>query len=145
MSETSNVDISELREALGTIIASYTYLYDPFSIIKETDIVIRYESAMLDAKGEWDAYKETFRKFRARWADALQKYNQITGDWKAAWIICSRLLDSLMRIAVKEELISLSRDMFNLSNVDVMKMPAGNGLNMPGEIGGFGDGSAPAH
>ncbi|MDD4052085.1 MAG: hypothetical protein PHR28_09335, partial [candidate division Zixibacteria bacterium] len=121
MSKTSNVDISELREALGTIIASYTYLYDPFSIIKETDIVIRYESAMLDAKGLWNStYKEVFLKFRARWAIALQKYNQITGDWKDAWIICSRLLDSLMRIAVKEELISLSRDMFNLSNADVM-------------------------
>ena len=139
MSKTSNVDISELREALGTIIASYTYLYDPFSIIKETDIVIRYESAMLDAKGLWKStYKEVFLKFRARWAIALQKYNQITGDWKDAWIICSRLLDSLMRIAVKEELISLSRDMFNLSNADVMKMPAGGGFGMPGEIGGEG-------
>lgn len=77
------------------------------------------------------------------WADALQKYNQITGDWKDAWIICSKVLDGLMRIAVKEELISLSRDMFNLSNTDTMKMPAGGGFGMPGEIGGFGDGGAP--
>lgn len=143
MSKSSNVDISELREALGTIIASYTYLYDPFSIIKETDIVIRYETAMLDAKGRWNTYKETFGRFRKMWADALQKYNQITGDWKDAWIICSKVLDGLMRIAVKEELISLSRDMFNLSNTDTMKMPAGGGFGMPSEIGGFGDGGAP--
>jgi hypothetical protein len=53
------------------------------------------------------------------------------------------VLDGLMRIAVKEELISLSRDMFNLSNTDTMKMPAGGGFGMPGEIGGFGDGGAP--
>lgn len=143
VSKSSSVDISELREALGTIIASYTYLYDPFAIIKETDIVIRYETAMLDAKGRWDTYKDTFARFRKMWADALQKYNQITGDWKDAWIICSKVLDGLMRIAVKEELISLSRDMFNLSNTDTMKMPAGGGFGMPSEVGGFGEGGAP--
>lgn len=118
------VDISELREVLGTITASYTYFQDPFSTVKETDIMIRYEGAMLDAMGRFDefadkdetvTYRKLLKNFRVQWAKAVSKYNSQTGDWKDSWIDCSEILDNLMRIAVKEGLISVSAGMYNLS------------------------------
>jgi len=132
MSNRNKIDLTELREALGTIIASYTYLYDPYAILKECDIVIRYETAMLDAMGKWDStdinirdkvtgkpmkYSDLLGSYRKQWASALDIYNQSTGDWKDSWIRCSEIMDNLMRIAVKEELVTLSKDMFNLSSM----------------------------
>ena len=51
--EQRDLDISEMRESLGTIMASFTYIYDPYAIIKEIDIIMSFESAMLDVQGRW--------------------------------------------------------------------------------------------
>lgn len=53
VSEQKEIDISEIRESLGTIIASFTYIYDPYAIIKEIDIIMSFEAAMLDVQGLW--------------------------------------------------------------------------------------------
>ena len=73
--EPREMDISEMRESLGTIMASFTYIYDPYAIIKEIDIILSFESAMLDVQGRWN---ETI------WPDGIEvtlppKRN--TGDW----------------------------------------------------------------
>jgi hypothetical protein len=149
------IDLSELREALGTIVASYTYFTDPFSAIKETDIMIRYESAMLDAVGRFDlpadkeghTYRELFTSFRSEWGKAVDQYSAM-GAWKDSLIKCSKLMDNLMRIAVKENLLSVSRDMYNISMAGLGGMgmapdetaggaggedvPGGSGPTMPG-------------
>lgn len=51
--EQREMDISEMRESLGTIMASFTYIYDPYAIIKEIDIIMSFESSMLDVQGKW--------------------------------------------------------------------------------------------
>ena len=51
--EQREMDISEMRESLGMIMASFTYIYDPYAIIKEIDIIMSFESAMLDVQGRW--------------------------------------------------------------------------------------------
>lgn len=125
---------------MGTIVATYTYFFDPFAVIKETDIMIRYEAAMLDALGKFDTiadpvsnktYRKLFEDFREKWAKSVNKYNSVTGDWKDSMIDCGRLLDHLMRIAVKESLMSVSKEMYNFSAAGV----GGAGFDM-----GIGDG-----
>lgn len=107
-------DISQLKDALGTIIATYTYMTEPISVLKETDLMIRYELAMLDALDKLDTpvtndmtYRELFRLFRQEWYKAMNIYSANT-SWKDAFMLCSGLLDNLMRIAVKEGLVDLS-------------------------------------
>jgi hypothetical protein len=132
-----------LREALGTIVATYTYFFDPFSDIKETNIMIRYEAAMLDAMGKFDTivdpgsnktYRKLFEDFRTKWSMAVSKYNSVTGDWKDSMIDCSKLLDHLMRIAIKENLMSVSKEMYNFSAAGVgagFDMGEGDGEQAP--------------
>lgn len=128
-------DINDLREALGTIIASFTYVYDPFAIVKEVDILISYEIAMLDAIGKLDmiadkkanmTYRELFTNFRKEWKKAVDIYNQVTGNWKESIMICSGLRDNLFRIAVKERLITITKDMYNISSVMQQQSGSGN-------------------
>jgi len=155
--EQRDMDISEMRESLGTIMASFTYIYDPYAIIKEIDIIMSFESAMLDVQGKWkepiwgDAgievtmppkrnnhdfmitnnnkpkptdsmiikrrvmnYKELFDVLRWWWESAVDSWNSQTGNWKDSIIICSRLRSDLMRIALKEQLVSLTSSMYSI-------------------------------
>jgi hypothetical protein len=151
------MDISEMRESLGTIMASFTYIYDPYAIIKEIDIILSFESAMLDVQGRWNeniwpdgidvtlppkrntgdwfsssstnkpvkientklvrkvhSYKELFDVERWWWESAVDSWNSQTGNWKDSIIICSRLRSDLMRIALKEQLVSLTSSMYSI-------------------------------
>lgn len=154
--ESREMDISEMRESLGTIMASFTYIYDPYAIIKEIDIIMSFESAMLDVQGKWTlqqwpngievtipprrkendwftgatnikkphenkpikkvvkSYKELFDVLRWWWESAVDSWNSQTGNWKDSIIICSRLRSDLMRIALKEQLVSLTSSMYSL-------------------------------
>ena len=77
---------------------------------------------MLDAIGKFDipadkeghTYRDLFAQMRAKWGKAVDTYNSM-GAWKDSLIACSVLMDNLMRIAVKENLLSVSRDMYNIS------------------------------
>lgn len=155
--EKKEVDLSELRETLGTIMGSFTFIYDPYAIIKEIDIIMSFESAMLDVKKRWKkpiwgdkgivvdlpqprkkidlvtgtairqyhekvtqtahvyTYEQLFSIFRAWWESAVDAWNSQTGNWKKSIIICSRLRSDLMRIALKEQLVSLTGHMYSLS------------------------------
>jgi hypothetical protein len=125
-------DISGMKDALGTIIARYTYDIKPESVLMETDIIIRFEVAMLDAQGKLDlpadkegnTYRTLFKRFRLEWMKAMEMWSPLTGSWKDATNICTGLLDNLMRIAVKEELINISKDHFDM----------GEGLNPIGRF-----------
>ena len=149
------MEISEMKESLGTIMASFTYIYDPYAIIKEIDIIMSFESAMLDVKGKWTEpqwgpegimtdtphmgrrsgdfltptprpikqeitkrrvrnYKELFEIFRWWWESAVDAWNSSTGNWKDSIIICSKLRSDLMRIALKEGLVSLTSSMYTI-------------------------------
>jgi len=155
--EPREMDISEMRESLGTIMASFTYIYDPYAIIKEIDIILSFESAMLDVQGRWNEniwpegievtvppkrntsdwfmssntnipvktdtklvkrkvhnYKELFDVERWWWESAVDSWNSQTGNWKDSIIICSRLRSDLMRIALKEQLVSLTSSMYSI-------------------------------
>jgi hypothetical protein len=48
-----DIDLSEIKESLGTIMASFTYIYDPYAIIKEIDIIMSFEASLLDVSGNW--------------------------------------------------------------------------------------------
>jgi hypothetical protein len=149
--EKKESDISEMKESLGTIMATFTYIYDPYAIIKEIDIIMSFESAMLDFGNRWTEpiwgpegiltdipnmgkrapinrptekqaqqrrvknYKELFETFRMWWTVAVSVFNSQTGNWKDSIIICSKLRADLMRIAVKEGLVSLSGSMYSIS------------------------------
>jgi len=155
--EKKEIDISEMRESLGTIMASFTYIYDPYAIIKEIDIIMSFESAMLDVKGRWmdttiwgnegilvdtpqigrrsgdyltatnkpgdpnirqvrvKDYSSLFNIFRWWWEAAVNVWNSQVGNWKESIIICSKLRSDLMRIALKEGLVSLSTSMYSIS------------------------------
>jgi len=163
--EKKDVDLSELRETLGTIMGSFTYIYDPYAMIKEIDIIMSFESAMLDFKQRWKkktwgdrgilvdlpqprkkidivtgtairkyqeketqtarvyTYEQLFKIFRAWWESAVDAWNSQTGNWKKSIIICSRLRSDLMRIALKEQLVSLSGHMYSLSVREPLPQP----------------------
>jgi hypothetical protein len=149
------IDISEIRESLGAIMASFVYVYDPYAAIKEIDITMSFETAMLDVLGRWEEfrwgkegiwvqlpperhkgdnalidtkpsermvsvrkrvrnYKELFAVFRAWWESSVESWNSQTGNWKDSIIICSNLRAHLMRIALKEQLVSLSSSMYTI-------------------------------
>jgi len=156
--EPKEMDLGEMRESLGTILGSFVYLYDPYSNLKEIDIVMSFEAAMLDVQGRWSeqmwgqdgievtmpprrnsndwfmssntnipiktdvkvtkrrvkTYKELFDVLRWWWESAVDSWNSQTGNWKDSVIICSRLRSDLMRIAVKEGLVSLSSSMYSI-------------------------------
>lgn len=52
--EQKEMDISEMRESLGVIMSSFTYIFEPYAIIKEIDIILSFESAMLDSQNRWN-------------------------------------------------------------------------------------------
>lgn len=157
-----------MRESLGTIMASFTYIYDSYAIIKEIDIIMSFESAMLDVQGKWMAdqwgkdgiwvavplpkkpsdyitpiprpqqqipeqerkrvvrnYKELFDVFRGWWEIAVSGWNSTTGSWKDSIIICSKLRADLMRIALKEGLVSLTSSMYTI-NIPDLPQPIGD-------------------
>jgi hypothetical protein len=145
------IDISEMRESLGTIMASFTYIYDPYAIIKEIDIIMSFESAMLKVKDKWRSekwgpkgttmplppsirrdkdtgahmkvtnmtktvknYKEMFDVMRGWWNSAVEAWNSQTGNWKDSIMICSQLREWLFGIALEEQLVALSSQMYTL-------------------------------
>jgi hypothetical protein len=156
--EPKEMDLGEMRESLGTILASFVYIYDPYAALKEIDIVMSFEAAMLDVQNRWvepmwgadgievtlpprrnnndwfmssntnipkkestkvikrrvHNYKELFDVLRWWWESAVDSWNSQTGNWKDSIIICSRLRSDLMRIAVKEGLVSLSSSMYSI-------------------------------
>lgn len=115
-------DIGELQDTLGVIIASYAYIFDPWARVEEVNHMITFESAILEGLGRYNVkldsngttYKHLFEGFRRKWKDAVEKYEMDHGGWKDSIKIVGELRDSLMRIAVKEGLITLSSDMFTI-------------------------------
>lgn len=117
MDEDKGSDLNELREVLGTILASYTYMLDSYARVEEVNLMISFEWAMLKKMGKAADYRASFKKYRQRWKTAIDQYNT-TGGWKDAVQECADLKDSLLSIAVAENLITLSKDAF------VIQLPA---------------------
>jgi hypothetical protein len=132
-------DIGELQDTLGVIIASYTYLFDPWARIEEVNHMITYEGSILQGLGKFDnmsadkknTYRQVFKVFRDRWLDAMERFEQDHGGWKDSLKIIAPLRDDLLRIAVTEGLITLSSDLFT---IQIPTMP-GSGA---GGVGGQG-------
>lgn len=126
-------DIGELQDTLGVIIASYTYLFDPWARVEEVNHMITYEGAILQGLGRFNklsgdgktTYRELFAYFRKRWQVAVEKFEQDHGGWKDSLKIISELRDNLLRIAVSEGLITLSSDMFTIQIPQMPSMPQG--------------------
>jgi hypothetical protein len=84
--------------------------------------MITFESAILQGQGKFNkmspdgvnTYRQLFTAFRAKWQDAVEKYDKENGRWKDSTKIVAELRDHLLRIAVNEGLITLSSDMFTL-------------------------------
>lgn len=123
-------DIGELQDTLGVIIASYTYLFDPWARVEEVNHMITYEGAILQGLGKFNnvsmdgrtTYRDLFTHFRTRWQKAVELFEQDHGGWKDSLKIISELRDNLLRIAVSEGLITLSSDMFT---IQIPQMPGG--------------------
>jgi len=111
MEEEKGSDLNELREVLGTILASYTYMLDSYARVEEVNLMISFEWAMLRQMGLGNKYRDDFKNYRQRWKKAIDNYNS-TGGWKDSVQDCSDLKDSLLAIAVSENLITLSKDAF---------------------------------
>jgi hypothetical protein len=122
-------DIGELQDTLGVIIASYTYLFDPWARVEEVNHMITYEGAILQGLGKFNnmspdgvnTYRQLFTAFRVKWQKAVESYEQEHGGWKDSIKIVSELRDNLLRIAVNEGLITLSSDMFT---IQIPQMPS---------------------
>jgi hypothetical protein len=122
-------DIGELQDTLGVIIASYTYLFDPWARVEEVNHMITYEGAILQGLGRFNkisadgrtTYRDLFTHFRTKWQTAVELFEQDHGGWKDSIKIVSELRDHLLRIAVTEGLITLSSDMFT---IQIPQMPA---------------------
>jgi len=116
-------DISEMRESLGNIVASCCYHYDALSQVRMVDNMIAFEKAMLKKLKRYNksidkqgtTYKIIFDDMRMKWAKSLDHWNTM-GDWKTTWKITSELYDQLLSIALEEDLITLNKELFNLSS-----------------------------
>jgi hypothetical protein len=125
-------DIGELQDTLGVIIASYTYLFDPWARVEEVNHMITYEGAILQGLGRFNSisgdgkttYRDLFFHFRKKWQVAVEGFEQDHGGWKDSIKIVSELRDHLLRIAVTEGLITLSSDMFT---IQIPQMPTQGG------------------
>jgi len=132
-------DIGELQDTLGVIIASYTYLFDPWARVEEVNHMITYEGAILQGLGKFDnmspdgknTYRQVFSVFRLKWSNAVEQFEQDHGGWKDSLKVIAKLRDDLLRIAVTEGLITLSSDMFT---IQIPQMPSAGGA--PGSQGG---------
>jgi hypothetical protein len=139
-------DIGELQDTLGVIIASYTYLFDPWARVEEVNHMITYEGAILQGLGKFNnisadgktRYRDLFTYFRSRWQVAVEQFEQDHGGWKDSIKIVSELRDSLLRIAVTEGLITLSSDMFT---IQIPQMPAPMPPGPGGQQGGMQPGA----
>ena len=127
------IDIGELQDTLGVIIASYTYIFTPWARIEEVNHMITFEGAILEGLGKWRrrpagnpyTYKEIFASFRTRWSEAVEKFEEDHGGWKDSLKIIGPLRDDLLRIAVNEGLITLSSDMFTIQIPQMPSQPGG--------------------
>jgi hypothetical protein len=136
-------DIGELQDTLGVIIASYTYLFDPWARVEEVNHMITYEGAILQGLGKFNqvsmdgktTYRDLFTHFRSRWQKAVELFEQDHGGWKDSLKIISELRDNLLRIAVSEGLITLSSDMFTIQIPQMPSMPGGPGQPGAGQMG----------
>jgi len=157
MEDNNQVNLSEIKDSLGTLICSFIFQVDPYALIKEIDIIMSFESAMLDVMGKWKEnqwgehgirvdipeprktvdlmtgtaihlypnekntkttivknYSDLFCVFRLWWTTSVDAWNSQTGDWKKSIIICSKLRSDLLRIALKEKLISLNGGIYTI-------------------------------
>jgi|MudIll2142460700_1097286.scaffolds.fasta_scaffold00535_9 hypothetical protein len=126
-------EFMKLKEVLGQLLAAYSLVNDPAMIMRQTDFLITLEYSMLgamrsqeeggisrlhdklDEKGT--TYKDIFVQYRQQWATAIDRHNTTTGDWKDSWIICSKITDELMRIALTEDMIEIRPEAFNVSQL----------------------------
>lgn len=113
----SEAEWKELKEMLGTYVGRFSYLTAPTDLLRETDRLISFTWAMLvnkDPDNE-NEYIHEYEKFRKRWEDALEGYEELGGGWKDSWKICSDINDDLLVIMLREGLVTLKKDMFNVS------------------------------
>lgn len=116
-------NLKDMKDSLGMIISSYTYIADNLGYLKETDVVMRFVIAMLDAQGKLDivldkkgnTYRKIFKNLRKKWAYSIHLWNANSGEWRDSWVACAEVLDVVIRIAVKEELLSVKSEQFNLT------------------------------
>lgn len=133
-------DIGELQDTLGVIIASYTYLFDPWARVEEVNHMITYEGAILQGQGKFNnvspdqktTYRDLFTHFRKQWQKAVECFEQDHGGWKDSIKIVSELRDHLLRIAVTEGLITLSSDMFTIQIPQMPTQPGAQAGAPPG-------------
>jgi hypothetical protein len=106
--EQEKLDISEMRESLGVIMSSFTYIFEPYAIIKEIDIIMSFEAAMLDVQGRW-----TNQTWGLEGIEVSLPPRRNTGDW---------FMSSNTNIPVKPDTKVLKRKVKNYKELfDVLR------------------------
>ena len=106
-------DYDALRRELSECIIAHTYISEPSDILKECEDVIPRVQHLLELNGRLDAvgnsdgwtYRTMLSAYRQRYEHARSCYNP--NEWKDTWVECADILNNLMRIGVRENLIVL--------------------------------------
>lgn len=110
--KSKTVNIDELRETLGAVIAQYSFLPAPEYRFRQIELMIGLITAMLRAKGRFKIHQKEIEQSDKYYRNALEVYDIESGGWKDAQNMCHKAEVILMVIATSEQLMKLDPQSF---------------------------------
>ena len=110
-------DISMLRDILGHMVAAYVDSASTLDKIRSARQIISFEIAMLSCIGLYNKERQAeFKKMIKATETALMLCRTDNGGWRVAEGKVNLVFDNLLNIASQECLMTITRDMFNVTN-----------------------------
>jgi len=114
--EKDQCDITMLRDVLGHMIASYVDATQVIDKIRIARSIKSFESSMLLALGLRDIeMNNKLENLTSQVESSLKIYRLDNQDWKKSEEKVNFVFDKLLDIAMEENLVSISRDMFSVT------------------------------
>jgi len=114
--EKDDFDIGTMRDVLAHLVAAYVDAPSVLDKIRIARNIISFEKAMLFALRETKADAQIEIEIQ-NVETALRQYRTDSGNWKRAEEKVNVSFDELLRIAVQYKLMTITKDMFNVSNL----------------------------
>lgn len=106
------VDITDFKESLGNLIASYVFLPGPVYRLKMVEGMYSLIYAMLLATGRYPKHKTEMENIKHKYQNAVERYSLLDEGWRDTQKLCFDCESELYRLAIVEDLVKLNPSMF---------------------------------
>jgi len=106
-----------VKEVLGQLIGNFSHAIGNYDLLCEAEVYLTMIPAMLAERGVGE-YTDTIRELESRYDRAVASIDDLRGGWKVARMELRYIRKEMLTIALKEDLIVLSRDMVSMNSMN---------------------------